>query len=138
MPQCHRCTAHDLTSNVDAHRDKRSSTVIKSLHEEDAQHMVASHSLGPARARGHWQVHKVVRPQVPQPRSPVAQRGRVAKRRRAVEGRAECGQGQQHDGRDQLYPVDADVEVLRVVVLLVQVLACATPPRRWRDCTILC
>lgn len=61
--------------------------------EEDAQHMVAAHSLGPAGARGHWQVHKVVRPQVPQPRSPVAQRGRVAKRRRALECHAECGQG---------------------------------------------
>ena len=100
--------------------------------------MVAPHSLGPARARGHWQVHKVVRPQVPEPRSPVAQRGRVAKSRRAVECHAECGQGQQHDGRDQLYPVHADVEVLRVMVLLMQVLACATPPRRRRACMVLC
>ena len=104
------------------------------LQGRDAQHVVAPHSLGPARARGHRQVHKVVRPQVRQPRGPVAQRSRVAKRGRAVERRAKCGQGQQHDRRDQLHAVDADVEVLRAVVLLMQVLACGTPPRRQRAC----
>ena len=92
----------------------------------DAQHVVAAHGLSPPRAGCDWEVHNVVRPKVAQPRSPVSERRCVAERGGAMEGHTEERQRQQHERSHQLQAINADVEVLRVVVLLVQVPPCKT------------
>lgn len=91
-----------------------------------AQHVVAAHGLSPPRAGCDWEVHNVVRPKVAQPRSPVSERRCVAERGGAMEGHTEERQRQQHERSHQLQAIDADVEILGTVVLLMQVPPCKT------------